>query len=331
MFDFGRYSAAISAVMDTDYIDIRRNVAGALTEIYSNIPCHVSYSNTDNPDPTTVDVKPVITSLSVNMGNWVDVENDDFIVAKKMGADGNVQSVYSGRCGEPTVSQGRKKVSVAMRGTEAAEPTPVPPKDYVEITVRFFVAAETDPETGAETAPTREIQDAVVIRAAANAPYEISAREIEGYAFVAAYVDGLPVDGDTVRIDDTGETAHDVAFEYTAHAEAEWMRYLVNGLYTKDGGAMANGWHLYKRIRVNSVTVNDGEYVVECARATLTHEETSERLSLQKGTRLVLIPGFTYLEVEEAVVGAAGATFTAREFTPTDAQRAAYVCGYYDD
>ena len=109
MIDFGKIGDIASKFFDSDYIDIKRDMGGKLQEVYSNIPCHVAYASTDNPDPTTVDTKPIIQSITVHCPLYVDIRNNDFIVAKKIGSDGSLIATYSGRCGNPVVSQGRKK------------------------------------------------------------------------------------------------------------------------------------------------------------------------------------------------------------------------------
>ena len=65
-FNFGQISDVVSNVMDSDFIDIKRDSGGKLEEVYSNVPCHLAFNSTDNPDPNSVDTKPIIQSINVH-------------------------------------------------------------------------------------------------------------------------------------------------------------------------------------------------------------------------------------------------------------------------
>ena len=137
-FNFGQIGNIMSELFDSDFIDIKRDVGSNLQEMYSNVPCHIAFASTDNPDPTTVDTKPIIQSINVHMPLWVDIKNNDFIVAKRMDSEGNLLKTYSGRCGNPIVSEGRQKVLMTMSATEPEDPTPVPPKDPAIIKINYL-------------------------------------------------------------------------------------------------------------------------------------------------------------------------------------------------
>lgn len=316
-FDFGRIGKTIARIMDSDYIDIKRDVNGKLQEIYTNIPCHVSYASTDNPDPTSVDVKPIIQSISVHLQNWVDIRNNDFLVAKKIGSDGSLVATYSGRCGNPVVSQGRKKVSMQMNGTEAESPSPIPPKDGAKITIKF-ISADT------------EIQDAQTQTAEVGKPFDLEAPTIEGYSAAKCYIDDVLQEGTSAHIDDVEKDA-EIRFLYEISDIPQFFRYLVNGLYTKDDGSLASGWHLYKKIDIDSVSVDGDVYEITSDNVDLTHEDGGQSLSVEIGTRMVLIPGSVFAEVSEIVEKEGGkVTFKAVVFEPTEKEQSAYVCGWYD-
>ena len=74
-FNFGQIGDVLSDFMDSDFIDIKRDSGGKLQEVYSNIPCHLSFNSTDNPDPNSVDTKPIIQSITVHCANWVNIQN----------------------------------------------------------------------------------------------------------------------------------------------------------------------------------------------------------------------------------------------------------------
>lgn len=114
-------------VFDTDLMDIGRreiidNPDGTTGEtnpqepIYTDIPCHISFISADNPNPEPTDVIPIITGLQINCDLSIDIQNGDYITAKKMANDGKtVLEIYYGVCGFPEVTQSRKSVKMQMR------------------------------------------------------------------------------------------------------------------------------------------------------------------------------------------------------------------------
>ena len=316
-FNFGQIGEVISELFDTDYVDIKRDSSGQLEEVYSNIPCHIAYSSTDNPNPETVDIKPIIQALSVHFPLWVDVKNNDFIVAKKMSNDGDLLEVYSGRCGNPIVSQGRQKVMVAMSGTESEEPTPIPPKNPAAITVEFVSNDE-------------EIQDTSVYQIEKGQNFSFAAPTIDDYLAVDCEIDGVLQGVTTALIQDVQED-HTIKFIYELSDVSNGFRFLVKGLYTKNDGSLANGWHLYKGIEIDSISENNDIYTITSDNVEFEHEDNGKQLSVKVGAELVLVPNDIFVKVTEIVNVANGkVTFKAVEFVPTEDQRNAYVCGWYD-
>lgn len=114
-------------VFDTDLINIGRrqeieNPDGTTGEtspdepIYINIPCHISFVSADNPDPSNVDTQPVVTGIKINCDLSIDLQNGDYITAKKMANDGEtVLETYTGIIGFPEVTQSRKSAIMQMR------------------------------------------------------------------------------------------------------------------------------------------------------------------------------------------------------------------------
>lgn len=314
-FDFGQIGDIISKVCDSDYIDIKRDIDGKLQEVYSNIPCHIAYASTDNPDPKTVDIKPIIQSITVHCQLYVDIRNNDFIVAKKIGSDGSLIATYSGRCGNPVVSQGRKKVLMQMNGTENEEPTPVPPKDSAEIRISFVSDGSA-------------IQDSQTRKAEIGKPFELQAPAIEGYEAVECYIDGDFVEGTTARIESVEKDA-EIQFVYAVSDKQEYFRYLVYGLFTKDDGSFSMGWHLYKKINIESYTLEGGTYIITCKDEVIEHADGGQMLKIEEGARIVI--GKNYAVVSEVISRENGSvTFAAETFTPDEAQKNAYTCHWYD-
>jgi hypothetical protein len=248
--------------------------------------------------------------------NWIDIRNNDFIIAKKIGSDGTIASTYSGRCGNPVVSQGRKKVLMQMNGTESDEPTPVPPKESAKVTILYY-------------SDDKPIQDQAERLVEIGKPFDMEAPVIEGYSIEECYIDGELQSGTEAHIGEVTEDT-EIKFVYSVSDIPEFFRFLVNGLFTRDDGSLDSGWHLYKKINIDSISVEDDTYTITCDDITLVHEDGGQILKLEKDTRLVLIPGQIYVQINSVEKSGGKATFTAAPFIPTEAERNAYVCGYYD-
>lgn len=316
-FNFGQIGNIMSEMFDTDYVDIKRDVSGQLQEVYSNISCHVAFVSADNPDPATVDIKPVIQSLNVHFPLWVDVKNNDFIVAKRMDGDGNLLAVYSGRCGNPIVSQGRQKVSVAMSATENEEPTPVPPKNPVNISIEYV-------------SNDVQIQDSAVFEIERGGDFNLSAPLIDNYSAVDCEIDG-ELQGATTAVIPDVEDEHTVRFIYESSGVSDGFRLLVKGLYTKNDGSLANGYHLYKKIDIDSISESEGVYTVTCDNINFEHEDNGKALSVRNDAKMVLVPVDTFVIVTGVSdLGNGKIEFSAEQFTPTEEERSAYVTGWYD-
>lgn len=110
---------------DTDSMDIARKMeienpdgttgeTGIETPIYTNVPCHIAFISADNPDSATSETKPIIVGLRINCSLDVDIQNGDYIIAKKLSNSGDVLETYKGVIGEPSVSQSRKSAEMKM-------------------------------------------------------------------------------------------------------------------------------------------------------------------------------------------------------------------------
>lgn len=317
-FNFGQIGNIMSELFDSDFIDIKRDVGSNLQEMYSNVPCHIAFASTDNPDPTTVDTKPIIQSINVHMPLWVDIKNNDFIVAKRMDSEGNLLKTYSGRCGNPIVSEGRQKVLMTMSATESEEPTPVPPKDPAIIKINYLSSGI-------------PIQDSIEKTVEIGSVFSMTAPVIEGYSAEYCVIDGIKQESATVYIADVKDVGNTIDFVYTVSETPNMMRFLVNGLYTKDDGSLANGWHQYKKIDIDSISESDETFTITCDNVKWTHEDNGKSLSIKAGAKLVLIPRNIFVKVDN-IVGVSNnkVTFTATEFTPTEAEENSYVTGWYD-
>ena len=317
-FNFGQIGNIMSELFDTDLIDIKRDIGGNLQELYSNISCHIAFVSTDNPNPTSVDTKPIIQSINIHLPLWVDIQNNDFIVAKRMDDNGNLLKIYSGRCGNPIVSQGRQKVLMTMSATESIEPTPIPPKNPVTIKINYI-------------SDGKSIQDSIEKTIEVGSSFSITAPVIEGYSVEYCVVDGEKQESVVVYIADVKDVEHTIDFVYMVSEMPNMIRFLVNGLYTKDDGSLANGWHQYRKIDIDSISENEKEFTISCENINWIHEDNGKQISIKVGTKLVLIPRNIFVKVDEIVeVENNEVTFKATEFVPTDNEKNSYVTGWYD-
>lgn len=85
------------------------------TPIYEDVPCHISFVQVDNPDPNTVETRPVIKALKISCPIEVDLQNGDLVTAFKLAADGSVIETYVGVIGEPSSSMSRKTAEMQVR------------------------------------------------------------------------------------------------------------------------------------------------------------------------------------------------------------------------
>lgn len=111
---------------DTDKMDIgRRQIIGNPdgTEgetdpnqpMYTNVPCHISFEQLDNPDPKTIVTRPIIKALKISCSVDVDLQNGDLVTAYKLAYNGDVIESYIGVIGEPTTSMSRKTAEMQVR------------------------------------------------------------------------------------------------------------------------------------------------------------------------------------------------------------------------
>lgn len=349
-FNFGRIGEIISKVMDTDYIDIRRDFEGQLVEVYSNIPCHIAYVSIDNPNAETVDIKPIIQGITIHFPLWVDVRNNDFIIAKKIDVDGAIGGVYSGRCGNPVVSQGRKKVLMNMGATESEQPTPIPPDEYFNVTVSYteildetvsmnpvvsddsYVSEEWGSMTMVFVYSTTEdskIKEDLVENVEKGDDFTMEAPLLDGYSIDHCVVDGVHVEGSRVSISDV-QNPHTVKFVYTKDYALKEFKFLVNGLYTKNDGSLANGWHTYKPVKIDLIDLEEDVYTIVSDNVIFEHLDNGKILSLTKDTLIVFSPKVAFAKIGDVSVSNGKATFTAYPYTPTDQQKAYYDTRWYD-
>ena len=111
---------------DTDKMDIGRRIEiinpdGTSGEsnpnipLYTDIPCHISFEEVDNPDPNTAETRPINKALKISCGLEVDLQNGDLITAYKLTNNGDTIETYVGVIGEPSSSMSRKTAEMQVR------------------------------------------------------------------------------------------------------------------------------------------------------------------------------------------------------------------------
>jgi len=260
--DFTQLSEPISNALDSDYIDIYRQINETPErDLYaSNVKCHIAIKTTDNPNPESVDVQPIITSLRIHCPNWVDLKNNDYIIAKKCDLLGNVLHYYSGIIGEPAVSMARQSVNMIMSSLNEGD-EPIPPPPPIDESVSVFVNYLD--ELGEPIRETTEQQ----YKKGSNVV--INSLSLENYALTKIELNGEIVQ--IAQIDDIQENAI-VDFYYQSVITITNIRPLVYGDYIKDDGTYAYGLHLYAPINVLSINGN----TLKLASNKFYHEEIGE-------------------------------------------------------
>ena len=125
-FNFGSIAATVNRYMDTDAIDICRaelitlpdgsiSVSDANTPLYADVPCHVSFGAIDSPDVAEPGADPVLILVTINCAVNVDLQNKDYIRARKLSHDGSVFETYVGTVGMPVTDQARKSATMLAR------------------------------------------------------------------------------------------------------------------------------------------------------------------------------------------------------------------------
>ena len=154
---------------------------------------------------------------------------------------------------------------------------------------------------------------------------------IEGYSLKYCVIDGEVQSITTAYISDVGVENHTIEFIYDVSYEPNILRILVDGLYTKDDGSLANGYHFYKKIDINSINEDDDLFTITCDDVDWIHEDNGKNISISIGTKMILIPGNIFVKVSSILSKSNGKiTFIAEKFTPTENESNAYIAGWYD-
>ena len=321
--NFEKISNIISENFDIDLMDIYREVEGFVErqEIYSNIACNIEIVQADNPDPTAIDVVPIVSSIRIHMPNWVDVRNNDYIIAKRMSNDRQILQVYRGVSSEPAVWQARKSINMKMSTIEddSTPITPPPPISQSIVTIHFR-----------DISDDQELNPDVVKVVEQGTPYRVQPLTFEGFSLEQAFLDNEQVPTGIVTIQNPQESGHDVMFKYQRLVTPNSFRLLVNGFYTKDDGSVGNGLHLYSSMPIISITQNNGIYTLVLDFDTIDHEEIGD-IKLGIGSKLKTNTDI-WLEIttESIKLDNGKYSFNAEQYTPTQTEQDAVITHWYD-
>ena len=116
----------VGEYVDNGVIDIGRSALITLPDgsttvtdpkipIYTDVKCHLSPRETPNPDPVTAGTMPIIISLTIICSTDIDLQNADFITARRIDSRGNILAEYEGTIGVPVVNQSRQRAIMVAR------------------------------------------------------------------------------------------------------------------------------------------------------------------------------------------------------------------------
>jgi hypothetical protein len=252
------------------------------------------------------------------MNQYVDIQNNDYIVAKRMSNDRQILEVYTGVCGFPSVWQSRKSVNMAMATLASTDDvTPPPPADEAKITIKF------KDELGKEIKPdlTKLVE--------AGSKTVICPTLIEGFEIENAYLDGVLQENNIVEIQEVLKKGHNVTYIYKSSNEIDGLRILSKGIYTKDDGEIAYGYHLYKKIPILEVAGEKGNYEIITPVDSILHDDNGV-LKLQKGTIIKLFNSNEWARITENPVKISNEyKFITEPYTPLENEAKAYETNWY--
>lgn len=92
-----------------------------------NVPCHLSITQADNPASSQSIASatlPIIMYGKIYFGQDTIIKPDDIVIVEKHALDGTVLATYKGKCGVPSVRQGRKEAVFEITQVTQIEPAP---------------------------------------------------------------------------------------------------------------------------------------------------------------------------------------------------------------
>jgi hypothetical protein len=96
--------------------DTTTSVEESETPVYTDIPCRISFTSTDNPETTKEDSNPVYLQIKVFCSPEIDVQKGDKIVAQRIDNSGNVIATYKGTANLPLQYVTHKEILLVQVG-----------------------------------------------------------------------------------------------------------------------------------------------------------------------------------------------------------------------
>lgn len=116
----------VLTTFDNDMILSITEYQGA-TPRAENVPCHLSITQADNPASAQMQggaKLPIVMYGKIYFSQDVIIAANDVISVEKHASDGTLLATYSGKCGVPSVRQGRREAVFEI--TAVTQPTPPP-------------------------------------------------------------------------------------------------------------------------------------------------------------------------------------------------------------
>ena len=159
----------------------------------------------------------------------------------------------------------------------------------------------------------------------------ISSIAVEGYTVAGYTLDGgTYTEGSSVIINEVLPEGHHIKFIYQLSSMIDSFRYLVDGLYTKDDGQLANGLHQYRKVPAD-VGQEGVDYILVASDSDMYHEDSGKLLSLVDGQKVVLYPGEIFAEVVDVIFSENDSkTVKLSVYEPSEAELGSYITGWYD-
>lgn len=86
------------------------------TPKYSDIPCRISFNQTDNPESNKDDTNPIFLRVKLFCNPYVDIVKGDILIADRIDDDGNIMETYKGTANLPLKYTTHQEVLFAKVG-----------------------------------------------------------------------------------------------------------------------------------------------------------------------------------------------------------------------
>lgn len=111
------YTDKMSIFRHTEVLndDTTTSVEESETPVYTDIPCRISFTSTDNPETTKEDSNPVYLQIKLFCSADIDVQKGDKIVVQRID-NGNVIATYKGTANLPLQFVTHKEILLVQVG-----------------------------------------------------------------------------------------------------------------------------------------------------------------------------------------------------------------------